>query len=114
MSMETGSASVAASVVAIPSLALAALLRLARQPGGLPHEPADWTGRGAHPHLAGRDVLHHPGGGGDAGAGADLEVVGDAGPAAEHRAVADGHAARDAGVRRQQAEPSQADVVGDL
>src|SRR5436190_11761678 len=89
-------------------------MRHARQPGRLPHPAPDRPRRRAAPDLAGRHVLHHPGGSRDARSVADGDMVGHAGPAAERDVVADEHAARYSGVRGQKAIAAKADVVADM
>ena len=71
-------------------------------------------GRGAAPFLARRHVVHHPGLGGDLGAGADGQMAGQAGLAAEGGEIADHGRARNAALRHQHAMAADDDVVGDL
>src|SRR5665647_2940297 len=85
-----------------------------REPSRLPQPVAQRPGRPPGPGLAGGNVPHDSRRRPDTGASADLQMVGDAGAAAEHGPVADDHTARDAGIGREHAVSADSDVVGDL
>src|SRR5258708_13353444 len=63
---------------------------------------------------AGRHIPHRPALGGDAGGGADGEMIGDADLATHHDAVADHRAAGDADLAADDAAAAEAHVVADM
>src|SRR5260221_3130260 len=99
-------------------LALAAVARLSPQEPHHPHRLAvplpDFDGGKSADRHAGRNIAHDAALGGDLGAGADRQMVGDADLAAHHDTIADHRAAGDADLAADDALSAKPHVVADM